>query len=464
MPIPVSCQCGQRLSAQDSLAGKRVLCPSCKNPLSIPAVEAPVELEPLGGGSGFDDLASMESDPLGGGLGLDGLAGMESDAFSPLGGATPSMMGTPMSSLGQPQGAPAANYQSEDRIGKPVIFALIGGGVFLLGLLFVGIIMSFLDDSDSEVAAKPETSSQNLPRSTPPPAPATPPVQPPTPTPTPTEDPEPDDSSSSSSSNNPSTPSKPKPAPLPKFEIGLEKWYTQENVVLSGTRQSKSKDQELAMQQYSWMCDLLPHLGHQKLYDQFKFDQSWMRDPNLSRARTVVPQFLNPLDDRKTWKGYPYQGLALTHFVGMSGIEDQRNVVAAKLPRSDPRAGIFGYSEMARRQDITDGTGQTILMIGSGGLASPWVQGGGATIRGARKPYFDSLSGFGSRGGKKRGTMVVMADGSVHYLSADIDPAVFKAMCTIHGRDSVDSSQVNRVLGPLPMEFRSDNKTPKENP
>jgi hypothetical protein len=67
--------------------------------------------------------------------------------------------------------------------------------------------------------------------------------------------------------------------------------------------------------------------------------------------------------------------------------------------------------------------------------------GGGATSRGAREPYFDSLSGLGTKGAQA-GSMVVMADGSVRHVSSQIDPQVFRAMCTIHGADSVDLEQV----------------------
>jgi len=122
----------------------------------------------------------------------------------------------------------------------------------------------------------------------------------------------------------------------------------------------------------------------------------------------------------------------------MSGVEDARNVVAAKLPRSDPRAGIFGYDEVARPADIKDGTSPTIMMVGSGAMSSPWMFGGGGTIRGAREPLFDKATGLGTKGLSGDGAMVVMADGSVRHVSANIDPRVFKAMCTIHGADSVD--------------------------
>lgn len=37
MPISVTCQCGRRITAKDELSGKRVACPSCKQPLLIAA-------------------------------------------------------------------------------------------------------------------------------------------------------------------------------------------------------------------------------------------------------------------------------------------------------------------------------------------------------------------------------------------------------------------------------------------
>jgi len=182
----------------------------------------------------------------------------------------------------------------------------------------------------------------------------------------------------------------------------------------------------------------LPYLGYQETYAKLKLTESVTDDDNLKVAETVIPEFQNPLDARPTFEGYPFDGLALTHFAGMSGIEDARNECAAKLPRSDPRAGVFGYTDVARPAQITDGTSQTIMVVGSGRLASPWAMGGGATIRGAREPLFDPISGLGLEGLPGGGTLVVMADGSVRHIAPGVDPAVFKTMCTIHGQDSVD--------------------------
>ena len=184
------------------------------------------------------------------------------------------------------------------------------------------------------------------------------------------------------------------------------------------------------------MHQILPFIGHQEHYGKFKLDKPLSDKDNLQLCSKIIPEFLNPGDDRTRWKGFPFENFALTHFVGMSGIEDARNVVAAKLPRSDPRAGIFGYDSIATPAEITDGTSNTIMILGGGELANPWVMGGGATIRGAREPYFDKISGFGSKG--TSGVTVVMADGSVRVISSNINPAVFRALCTIHGAEKID--------------------------
>jgi hypothetical protein len=232
--------------------------------------------------------------------------------------------------------------------------------------------------------------------------------------------------------------------PLP---AAIDRWHSSSGS-LRGAQPVEGED--FVITQYSWMCSLLPYLGQDDLYNEFDFKVPWTDERNARLCTIVVPAFLNPADDRQRWTGIRFRGLALTHFVGMSGVEDGRSVVAAALPRSDPRAGVFGYDEVARREDITDGTSQTIMIVGSGEIVAPWVQGGGATIRGAREPYFDPLTGFGSRGLAKPGVAVLTADGSTRHLSEDIDPSVFRAMCTIHGADSVDGSHLGPAVSSFP--------------
>lgn len=220
------------------------------------------------------------------------------------------------------------------------------------------------------------------------------------------------------------------------FATALPTWHGDSRAKLAGVLRVGDDARTTMQGHYSWMHNLLPFMGHQEIYDKFDLTKPLHDDRNMTFGCILVPEFLVPGNPKQRWEGYPFEHLALTHFVGMSGIEDARNVVAGKLDRSDPRAGVFGYDRIAAPSEITDGTSNTIMVIGVGELANPWVMGGGSTIRGARQPYFDKLSGFGSHG--QKGAITMMADGSVRLISENIDPAVFRAMATMHGAESVD--------------------------
>lgn len=226
---------------------------------------------------------------------------------------------------------------------------------------------------------------------------------------------------------------------LSDLPAGVHAWHNDGRGKLVGIFNRKEDENPNA--QLSWMTALLPHLGYQKHYDMLARDKPITEKANLQVGVQTIPEFLNPIEGKSRWSGYPFDGLALTHFAGMSGVEDARNVCAGELPRSDPRAGVFGYDTVAKPSEITDGTSQTVMIVGSGPLASPWIMGGGATIRGWREPLFDPVGGLGMRGLPNGGTVVVMADGSVRQIPANIDPKVFRAMCTIHGAETIDLQQ-----------------------
>jgi len=212
-----------------------------------------------------------------------------------------------------------------------------------------------------------------------------------------------------------------------------------------GMRRVKGMEDAIEFYNYSWLTELLPYLGQEQNYRKLDFTKTWAEDVNDEIGRVEIPAFLAPGDGRTRWEGYPFLGMAMSHFVGMSGIEDKRNDVAATFPRDDVRAGVIGYDAIAKLDEITDGTSQTIAVLGAGELISPWIQGGGSTIRGAREPYFNDITGFNSKGLPIPGVQVLLADGAVKTVSKDIDPKIFRAMCTIRGADSVDLSTLTSV-------------------
>jgi hypothetical protein len=47
MPIPVTCSCGEKKVFDDKLAGRRIRCPACQEPMQIPNKKADEEMPPL---------------------------------------------------------------------------------------------------------------------------------------------------------------------------------------------------------------------------------------------------------------------------------------------------------------------------------------------------------------------------------------------------------------------------------
>ncbi len=565
MPVVVSCSCGARFEAKDTLLGKRVKCPQCGGALAIPSAQsqaagaasaqpqslpsqaAPrqpqpnqatarqqqppqaspaqaqkraadprqaqqraaaqrqtqarrpvpqspagdvpvlsssdvVDNDPLGLGSdplGGDPLGlggdPLGGDPLGGG---DLLAGVDASAFpaAPAGGALAGGMGMP-GGMGMAGGAAfAVQKPAREGLHPAVIYSMIGAGGVVVLMIGAIVVMSIIhafktpqvatgnnppSGTQTVGAGGPQTSGQTSGSGTGssnqgggPTGSGTgsngkggsdkgggdstnPFVNPP------------DATGTGNTGTGGSGTSNPVQPGVPTLPAGVEKWYTDQSQTLWGARRVEEDDPIIA--RYSWMVELLPHLGHQAIYDRFDLTKSWADSVNDLPVAAVIPQFINPADDRYRWKGYPFHSSGLTHFAGMSGIEDGRSVVAAKLPRNDPRAGIFGYDEVVRLDQITDGAANTIMIIGNGELVSPWAAGGGATIRGAREPYFKKIGGFGSRGTPRPGAYASFADGSVRFLSADMDPSVFRALATVHGGESIDAGQIPETIDSLPM-------------
>ena len=174
----------------------------------------------------------------------------------------------------------------------------------------------------------------------------------------------------------------------------------------------------------SWIAALLPYYGHADWHGKLKFEWSWNDPQNQAVTRQALAEVVNPvLGPTATPSGFP-----VTHYVGVSGVGRD----AGHLAAGDPHAGVFGYGRKTRPQDITRGASNTIAMLGVTGRCGPWAEGGASTVRSlTQQPYVNGPDGFGS--GQPDGMLAGMADGSVRFLSKDIDPRLLEQMATIHG-------------------------------
>ena len=125
-------------------------------------------------------------------------------------------------------------------------------------------------------------------------------------------------------------------------------------------------------------------------------------------------------------------GPAETHYVGISGL----GADAPMLPKNSKRAGIFGVNRQTRIRDITDGTSNTLMTSEASGDSGPWMAGGNATMRSfTKQPYINGPDGIG--GPYNGGCNMGLADGSVRFVSENIDPKVLEALATMAGGEVV---------------------------
>ena len=142
-----------------------------------------------------------------------------------------------------------------------------------------------------------------------------------------------------------------------------------------------------------------------------------------------------------TYPGVP--GLiAATHYVGIAGVGLDAAEYDPKNPALAKKLGVFGYDRATKAEEITDGLSTTILLLqipsGPGDQKSPWIAGGGSTVRGVSEDA-EAIRPFvcAERDGKK-GTYAIMCDGKVRFIPETIAPEKFRAMCTINGGEVID--------------------------
>ena len=146
------------------------------------------------------------------------------------------------------------------------------------------------------------------------------------------------------------------------------------------------------------------------------------RDPaNEPFVRRRAPSLLNP----KVSAVASDDGFPASHFVGVAGV----GADAAQLAKSHPRAGVFGIDRRTTRDDIKDGAANTLMVMGVEAHTPAWADGVN-TVRGLpAEPYFGGPGNFGT--GQTDGMHVLMADGSVKFLSKDTDPRLMRRMAAM---------------------------------
>ncbi len=211
---------------------------------------------------------------------------------------------------------------------------------------------------------------------------------------------------------------------LKQIGLALHNYHDTFNQFPAGTHDNENLKPE---QRLSWQADILPYIDQAQLYNQIAFDKSWEDDANLGVLKMRLPVFLSPglAFDANGKVGY-------THYVGIGGLGKD----GPMLKIGDAGAGFFGYDRACSIRDITDGTSNTMAVSEAIKDFGGWGVGGPSTVRAlAKQPYINGPDGLGSpwRGGMH----VLFADGSVRFVSVNINPQILEALATIAGGEVV---------------------------
>ena len=191
----------------------------------------------------------------------------------------------------------------------------------------------------------------------------------------------------------------------------------------------------------SWIATMLPYYDHRDWHRELDFGYSWNSPQNRPVTRRPLATVVNPaLGPATTEAGFP-----VTHYVGVAGI----GADAGSLPPDHPRAGIFGFGATRGPADVTDGLSNTVATLGVSRETGAWGAGGASTVRAlTERPYVNGPDGFGS--GQPDGMLVGMADGSVRFMSQDVDPEVLEQLVTIGGGEAATVASLDRGMAKLP--------------
>ncbi len=211
---------------------------------------------------------------------------------------------------------------------------------------------------------------------------------------------------------------------MKQIGLALHNYHDRHRAFPQGTHPNEKLKVEKRL---SWQAEILPYLEQAALHKQIDFDKAWDDKANTKWMKVRVGVFQNPgMTEQQKGK------YGTTHYVGIAGVGKD----APTLKVTDKRAGVFGYNRVTRIRDIRDGTSNTMMVTEASKNFGPWGAGGTATIRAlTKKPYINGPDGIG--GPYQGGCNVLMADGSVRFVSEKIDPSVLEALSTIHGAEIV---------------------------
>jgi hypothetical protein len=173
----------------------------------------------------------------------------------------------------------------------------------------------------------------------------------------------------------------------------------------------------------SWRVAILPYLGQESLYKQFKLDEPWDGPNNVKLIPQMPPAYA--IQSART---------------GGPGLSNVRTFVG-------PSAVLRPIAPVTTVAGVTDGTSSTVSAFESS-LPVPWTKPEEPSMD---VPGLSQIVGVGRPGG---GFLALFADGSVKYLPGGLDDQTVRALMTRDGKEVVNPSALAAPAGPPPAGLR----------
>ncbi len=205
---------------------------------------------------------------------------------------------------------------------------------------------------------------------------------------------------------------------LQQIGEGLDRHYTEhEGYPIGGT--FGRNDAGTIRGQHGWMTFLLPFVGESDLYREI--DQAKPYEDPINRnamGRNVSVYFAAGGDKSRIGQGY-----SVSHYAGLGGEIDDANRLS--------HVGIFERDVAVKREEITDGLANTLIVGELAGTYPPW--GDPENWRTIGRGLNKDLNGFGSF--SANGATFLLGDGSVKFFSNKTDRKLLERMSTRDGTE-----------------------------
>ena len=165
---------------------------------------------------------------------------------------------------------------------------------------------------------------------------------------------------------------------------------------------------------YSWRIALLPYVEEGQLFERYNFNESWNGPDNASLHSIPMNYFLCPENLSRTGDDPRTE----TDYVAIIGKDT-----------------IFSEGQPTKFHDISDGTSNTLMFGELVNSDIHWMEPRDLDFNAISKRI--NADGASISSAHEGGANVAFVDGSVRFLSEDIDPEVLRALMTKSGGETV---------------------------